>query len=96
MTKLTDPVEIAEELPKWEGKELTVYVKLNPYVELGMKSLLSKTAEGSWRVQLGTKGAATGILFTSRGVTDMRLNDEGCPHLSIDVSPRTPPAGEFT
>lgn len=53
MTRLTDPVEIAEELSKWEGKEITVYVKLNPYVELGMKSPLGKTAEGSWRVQLG-------------------------------------------
>lgn len=96
MTKLTDQVEIAEELPKWEGKEITVYVKLNPYVELGMKSPLSKTAEGSWRVQLGIKDAATGVLFTAKGVTDMRLHDDRCPHLSIDVSPRTPPAGEFT
>lgn len=96
MTKLTDPVDIAEELPKWEGKELTVYVKLNPHVELGMKSLLSKTAQGSWRVQLGSKEAVTGILFTARGVTDMCLHDNRCPHLSIDVSLRTALAGEFT
>lgn len=91
---ITDPVEIAEELPKWQNKEVTVYVTLNPYVELGLKSKLIIAASGDWSVQLGSKEAATAILFTSKGVTDLRRKENEL-HISIYLA--TPQAtGEFT
>lgn len=95
MTKITDPVEIAEELSKWYNKEVTAYVNVNPYVEFAMKSKLTKTVSGSWRVQLGIQAAATAIIFTARGVTDLRLQENGDLHININLA--TPEAtGEFS
>lgn len=98
MTKITDPVAIAEELLKWEGKEVTAYISMNPYVEFGLKSVLSRMQNNSWRVQLGVVGAATAVLFTVRGVAYILLQEGRGPHISINLSPLTSsePAGEFT
>lgn len=93
---ITDPVEISEELRKWEGKEVTAYISLNPHTELALLSKLDKTPTDTWCVSIGTQSSAAAILFGISGITKLVKTETNRLQVVIDLSlSNTAPAGEF-